>query len=73
MYLVPDGRVLGLVALGCGAYLAREVVVSYFIEPWSREKCGYERPPPRGNFPDLRFHNNFMANHLTPDLYENLR
>lgn len=73
MDLLPDGRFVGMVALGGGAYVARRVFVRYFMKPWNREKCGYERPPPRGNFPDLRLHNNFMANHLTPDLYESLR
>ncbi|PFX33857.1 creatine kinase B-type-like isoform X1 [Stylophora pistillata] len=72
---VPSSRrFLGLVALGCGVYVAREVYIMYFGEkPWDRKQHGYERYPPRGNFPDLRLHNNMMANHLTPDLYESLR
>lgn len=73
MDLLPGRRFFGMVALGCGAYVAREVFVVYFMKPWNREECGFERPPPHGNFPDLRLHNNLMANHLTPDLYETLR
>lgn len=45
----------------------------YFMKPWNKEEYGYERAPPQGNFPDLRLHNNSMANHLTPELYESLR
>ena len=66
-------RFLGFVALSCGAYAARECCVMCFVKPWKREEQGYERPPPQGNFPDLRLHNNLMANHLTPELYESLR
>ncbi|XP_078376997.1 creatine kinase M-type-like isoform X2 [Oculina patagonica] len=73
MDVLPSSRFLGLVAFGCGAYVARELCVMYLVKPWKREENGYERPPPRGNFPDLRLHNNLMANHLTPDLYESLR
>ena len=73
MDVLPDRRFLGMVALGCGVYVAREVFVMYFMKPWNREEYGFERPPPQGNFPDLRLHNNLMANHLTPELYESLR
>ena len=69
----PNRRFLGIVALGCGVYVAREMYVMYYMKPWNREEHGYERPPPDGNFPDLRLHNNLMANHLTPDLYNSLR
>ena len=73
MDLLPDRRFFGMVALGCGAYVAREVFVMCFMKPWHRENHGYERPPPQGNYPDLRLQNNLMANHLTPELYESLR
>ena len=73
MDVAPSSRFLKLVALGCGAYVARELCVMFFVKPWNREEHGYERPPPRGNYPDLRLHNNLMANHLTPELYESLR
>ena len=74
MDFLSNSRFLGLVALGCGVYVTREVHMMYFSEKsWDRKQHGYERYPPRGNFPDLRLHNNIMANHLTPDLYESLR
>ena len=73
MDYLPNRRFLGIVALGCGVYVAREMYVMYYMKPWNREEHGYERPPPDGNFPDLRLHNNLMANHLTPDLYNSLR
>lgn len=74
MDFLSNSRFLGLVALGCGVYVTREVHMMYFSEkPWDRKQHGYERYPPRGNFPDLRLHNNIMANHLMPDLYESLR
>ena len=73
MDVVPSNRFLKLLALGCGAYVARELCVMFIVKPWDREANGYERSPPRGNYPDLRLHNNLMANHLTPELYESLR
>ncbi|KAJ7384192.1 Creatine kinase S-type, mitochondrial [Desmophyllum pertusum] len=73
MDLLPSRSFFGFVAIGCGAYVARELCVIYFVKPWDKEENGYERSPPRGNFPDLRLHNNLMANHLTPELYESLR
>jgi len=73
MDALPSSLSLKLIALGCGAYVARELCVIFFVKPWNREKNGYERAPPRGNYPDLRLHNNLMANHLTPELYESLR
>lgn len=73
MDILPSRRFFGLVAFGCGVYVAREMCVMYFVKPWDRKEHGYERHPPQGNFPDLRLHNNMMANHLTPDLYESLR
>ena len=33
----------------------------------------YDKFPPMADYPDLRKHNNCLANHLTPTLYSKLR
>lgn len=43
MDLFFDGCFVGMVVLGGGVYLVREVFVRYFMKLWNREKCGYER------------------------------
>lgn len=76
--LVTDKRTLALISIGCGVYLLRRAYFHYMEKQKQqkksfREQQGYERYPPEGNFPDLRLHNNLLAAHLSPELYNDLR